>query len=262
MDQRSSIKPHSVILLAACLTLSLAGNLTVVHPASAAVELNSFTATPGNGEVILEWETASEIDLTSFVVHRGLSSGGRFDPISEEIPAQGFSHVGSTYSFIDNTVTNGVTYYYQLEALDSAALSEMFGPLAAIPISPVQSTSTAANSTLPSTQTTPSGNTTPALITEPALSALETEMPAQDAVLQDLAVTTILPSPTATLIPLPEITYQFPAAQSIATQTPIINLSATVKQSKLEKSNLELLALLGIFWMVLGGYFFFIMRRF
>lgn len=83
-------------------------------PVPLPVELLSFTATPGNNLVTLEWVTASEKDNSHFVVYRDNEK-------LIDIPTQavgGESSEPLTYNYKDSQVTNGLEYTYQLTAMD------------------------------------------------------------------------------------------------------------------------------------------------
>ena len=84
------------------------------------VELVSFTATGRDGEVLLEWVTASEQEAFGFHIHR---DGHRIT--GEIIPAAGNSTVENTYTYIDTQVENGVTYAYNLIAVDIDGVENM-----------------------------------------------------------------------------------------------------------------------------------------
>jgi hypothetical protein len=254
------------------LALILVFLLCYAQPASASVILNSFTATPEDGEVTLEWETDSEIDLAGFMIQRSLSSNGPYTAISELIPSEGFSHVATSYSYQDTSITNGVTYYYQLEAIDNASISEIFGPVTALPMSNTPTPTPVANTNTNNAgiSVTPTGNpsTDPSndLSTNQASSPISTPGSQPGDTNPAVALTADQPSPTPSLIPLPEITYQFPVAQSLATIAPdVVDAHSGEQDSPAEwlahHSEAWLLIFLGIIWMALGGYFFFIMHR-
>jgi len=85
-----------------------------LEPIPLPVELLSFTATPGNNLVTLEWVTASEKDNSHFVVYRDNEK-------LIDIPTQavgGESSEPLTYNYKDSQVTNGLEYTYQLTAMD------------------------------------------------------------------------------------------------------------------------------------------------
>ena len=85
-----------------------------------------LTATAGNGTVTLSW-TASP-GATSYNIYRGTISGGEGStPIKTGITA-------TTYT---DTVTNGVTYYYEVSATNSAGTSAPSSEVSAKPVAPV-----------------------------------------------------------------------------------------------------------------------------
>jgi len=74
------------------------------------VELMDFSAVAGDGEVTLNWSTASESDASSFEIVRN-------DEALIRIPANN-SATGGNYSWVDNTVQNGQAYTYGLYLVD------------------------------------------------------------------------------------------------------------------------------------------------
>jgi hypothetical protein len=102
-----------------------------------AVRLAAFAAQPREGEILVTWETALEVDNVGFNLHRAPAPGGPSTQLNDAlIPAQ---HPGSTfgarYSWVDRDVEPGVTYVYRLEDLDRAGVRTMHGPVrAALPL--------------------------------------------------------------------------------------------------------------------------------
>ena len=75
------------------------------------VELAQFEATPGDGEVRLNWRTASETDNARFdIVRDGVTVGA--------LNSLGNSTAGHSYSWTDAYVENGRTYEYTLVTVD------------------------------------------------------------------------------------------------------------------------------------------------
>ena len=102
-------------------------NLTVVT-------LSYFTAVGCDGYVLLEWETASEIDNAGFNLWRGETEAGSYTQINAHlIPARGSPISGASYSYLDESVSNGVTYWYKLEDVDLHGVSTFHGPVSATP---------------------------------------------------------------------------------------------------------------------------------
>ncbi|RYD92474.1 MAG: T9SS type A sorting domain-containing protein [Sphingobacteriales bacterium] len=87
------------------------------------VKLASFTATPLNGEVIVQWKTDIEYNSAYFVVEK-TSDARHFSPMVE-MPAEGNNGNGSRYSSTDKEAITGMNYY-RLKIVDkdgSAAYS-------------------------------------------------------------------------------------------------------------------------------------------
>jgi len=86
------------------------------------VTLTDFTATANESGILLEWQTATELDNAGFHLWRATGEGWKYGDYStvirlteQLITAQGDS---SVYSYIDADVETGVTYYYGLEDID------------------------------------------------------------------------------------------------------------------------------------------------
>jgi len=105
--------------------------------ALAAVTLASFTAAGGDGQVLLEWETASEINNIGFNLWRSTSQAGGYVRLNAWlIPSKALgSVVGADYDYTDREVINGTTYYYKLESIATDGSSEFHGPISATPAS-------------------------------------------------------------------------------------------------------------------------------
>ena len=119
------------IAISSLLGLTFFGSL---HFVQAAVTLVSFVAYPGNQQVILEWETATEADMLGFFINRSEQPDGNYTQVSDLFFSQGTVISGLKYQYIDSNLTNGQTYYYKLEAVDYSYNSEFFGPVVAIPM--------------------------------------------------------------------------------------------------------------------------------
>ncbi len=76
-----------------------------------AVELGSFQAIGGDGQVTLNWSTRSEESNDRFEIVRD-------GQLVTTIPSLGNSATGHDYSWTDRNVTNGVSYEYSLTAVD------------------------------------------------------------------------------------------------------------------------------------------------
>ena len=83
------------------------------------IVLRSFTATPRNDEVLLEWATELELDNAGFYLLRRNVATGYLDRVIDTlIPAQGDIFQGAEYSYVDTTAANGVQYDYYLVDVD------------------------------------------------------------------------------------------------------------------------------------------------
>ncbi len=105
----------------------------------AAVTLTSFTATPQEDSILIEWETASEVDMSVFYVQRApyvtpeiadCADIPGLARISDFIPSEG-DIVGASYDYTDTSAEVGVTYYYCLEAVEAGGDFELHGPITA-----------------------------------------------------------------------------------------------------------------------------------
>ena len=91
-----------------------------VCSATTAVELASFDASGLDGAVDVAWETSSELNNLGFHVYRATTSDGAYERVTASaIPGLGSSPVGARYSYRDAGLTNGVTYYYKLEDIET-----------------------------------------------------------------------------------------------------------------------------------------------
>ena len=106
--------------------------------ATTAVELVSFAAIGVDGAVELAWETGSELDNLGFHLYRSLTEEGTYTQItSSVIPGLGSSPEGAKYAYRDSGLANGVTYYYQLEDIETTGVTELHGPVSATPTAEV-----------------------------------------------------------------------------------------------------------------------------
>jgi len=100
-------------------------------PLAVPVELTSFSGQRLGENVLITWSVASELDNLGFYVHRGLSSSGPFDIVSELIPGRGTSNEPWDYSWTDEG-PDGRVLYYMLEDVSFTGKSDMNGPIRVI----------------------------------------------------------------------------------------------------------------------------------
>ncbi len=94
-----------------------------------AISLLSFKATAkGNGQVILAWQTGTEMDNAGFNIYRARTKDGDYRKINSTlIPASGNASTGADYSYTDAPSVKG-KYFYKLEDVDYNGVSTMHGP--------------------------------------------------------------------------------------------------------------------------------------
>lgn len=96
------------------------------------VDLLSFTGTRLADGILLEWQTADEIDNLGFNLYRATSESGTKVKLNVDlIPTNMMpgSLVGGSYSFEDLTATTNETYFYWLEDVDASGTTTMHGPV-------------------------------------------------------------------------------------------------------------------------------------
>jgi hypothetical protein len=102
----------------------------VGQPQPLPVELLSFTATPFNNKVRLDWTTASEVNADYYNVVRTLDSQSSDFTDIGRMPSRGPSSVTQTYTLWDNNPVLGTQYYF-LDQYDLDGSLERFGPVSA-----------------------------------------------------------------------------------------------------------------------------------
>jgi hypothetical protein len=87
------------------------------------VTLSSFTAAIEEEEMVLRWETASELDCYGWVVQRD------GEDISEVIPGYGTTVEPHEYSYVDGSAQAGETYSYRLKQIDIGGETTFSDPI-------------------------------------------------------------------------------------------------------------------------------------
>jgi hypothetical protein len=95
------------------------------------IELISFTAEQSGKDVVLKWETESEIDNAGFRIWRSDAAGQHAKIVSSLIPAEGNPTQGEKYAWTDWDVPAG-TWLYYLEDIDNSGASSFHGPVSVI----------------------------------------------------------------------------------------------------------------------------------
>jgi hypothetical protein len=187
--------------------------MSLSHVVQAAVELISFTGTEQENSILIEWETATELDNAGFFVTRATNPQQPYEDVSGFIPAQGSGVIGAQYQYLDNNVTMGIVYYYMLESVDTSQNVQTYGPIVVFFHTPTQ-TNTPSLTLIPSITLTPSKTGTPKTLT-PTITRTPTK------------TRTPLPSNTATPV-TPSLTPTFFTATATASTTPSITPSPTL----------------------------------
>jgi len=100
-----------------------------------AIVLASFNGEERGESVLLSWETLMETNTAGFIIYRAESSMGSknsvgaYVRISGSIPARGSELQGATYTFTDNDVKPGRTYFYRLDDVDLRGRATQHGPV-------------------------------------------------------------------------------------------------------------------------------------
>jgi uncharacterized repeat protein (TIGR01451 family) len=96
-----------------------------------AVTLSAFTAAWNGDEVLVAWETTSEVNTVGFNVWRNETRDGGYVRVNDAlIPAASLGGVwGGPYAFTDSDATPGTTYYYKLEELEVSGARNWYGPV-------------------------------------------------------------------------------------------------------------------------------------
>ena len=119
-------------------TIKNCGAFTSFTAEATAVELVSFEAIGVDGAVELRWETGSELENLGFHLYRSKAEEGSYEQItSRVIPGLGSSPQGAKYAYRDSDLTNGATYYYKLEDIETTGVTEFHGPVSATPATEV-----------------------------------------------------------------------------------------------------------------------------
>ena len=83
------------------------------------VEMSAFTAVPADEGVIVKWRTESELNNLGFNVYRSTRLDGDYVKVTPVlIMGAGTEATPREYSFIDEDVVVGNTYYYYIEDVD------------------------------------------------------------------------------------------------------------------------------------------------
>jgi uncharacterized repeat protein (TIGR01451 family) len=99
------------------------------------VILSDFKAYIDGGNVVVQWETASENGTAGFYLYRLDEKDGQYRAVSDRLlPGLITSPQGGVYSFIDRGASPGKTYTYKLVEVESKGGSIAYGPFSVTPV--------------------------------------------------------------------------------------------------------------------------------
>jgi predicted outer membrane repeat protein len=81
------------------------------------VELTTFQAFAGDGQVALRWRTESELDNDHFLLYKRKAGEGIFRVLTQ-IPGHGTTTEPHDYDYVDRFVQNSIAYEYQISDVD------------------------------------------------------------------------------------------------------------------------------------------------
>jgi len=106
------------------LTVKDSGNLTSTQTVSYGntnnlmVKISTFDIITKPDSMLIQWETASEIDTSGFIIKRSETKDGIYTQLSDLIDAKGSSIAGKAYEYEDDQIDVGKNYFYQLVEID------------------------------------------------------------------------------------------------------------------------------------------------
>jgi len=110
------------------------GNYIIPEDISLPVELSSFTVKESDKGLLIEWITQSEFENQGFELFRRDSTEKKYSLLSSYLTNPGLvglgnSSSGKSYSYLDNHVSNGMTYWYKLVDVDINGKRTEHGPV-------------------------------------------------------------------------------------------------------------------------------------
>jgi len=132
---RAKLLDNLYVTVSSPATVSISNFPIESSDVSLPIELSAFTATAGDGEITLRWNTESEVENLGFNIYRSAKYNDQLSIINDQlIPGAGSSSSRQEYKYVDNGLTNGVTYWYKLEDVDYSGNTELHGPISATPM--------------------------------------------------------------------------------------------------------------------------------
>ncbi len=269
------------ILIAFCLLLS------TYQIAKATIALLIFTATPEISDIYLTWQTSSEVYNQGFYLQRSNQQNGTYTRINSIMIPSGSLGFGAQYDYVDQTVQVNTDYYYKLEAVDADGNSIYFGPIHAIILSstaiPGSGTSTFTPTPTATSQYSPTPSRTPAPSFTPTVTPIgfipptatikpsATQTSVQPITTSTPVITQTVPADTATLMPVPSVSFLFPVdtATSVALQAQTLSSTldtsvqptAVILQPAVNNKAIVLGVIVVLIWILLAGFIVIMVRR-
>ncbi|MGD9899818.1 MAG: lamin tail domain-containing protein [Calditrichaceae bacterium] len=102
------------------------------------VELSSFTAYSGDGNITLRWTTQSEVDNQGYIILRSENKDDDYLEVDSYVYNETLNGAGNTsestkYVYIDRFLLNDNTYWYKLVDVDINGIRTDHGPISATP---------------------------------------------------------------------------------------------------------------------------------
>lgn len=104
-----------------------------INITSLAIQLATFEAHAERDQILINWQTVSELDNLGFNLYRSQTLEIPTIPLNHELIASQApgSGQGMSYQWIDDTVEAGESYYYWLEDVDSNGNTTQHAPISA-----------------------------------------------------------------------------------------------------------------------------------
>lgn len=110
---------------------AISKSITITAPDNPPAIPQNFQATAGNSLITLSWSANTESDLSHYKIYRSPTHG--FSPTVNDLLATVYK---PNNNYVDNNVTNGVTYYYRISAVDGSGNESGFSEeVSGLPIS-------------------------------------------------------------------------------------------------------------------------------
>jgi hypothetical protein len=96
--------------------------------------ISSFTAYQMDNQVVVEWETSSEVGTVGFMLYRQDNESGDFHKVNEGLLSGLLNFPqGGKYQYLDREASPGETYTYRLVEIDHSGTQHSYGPFTVSP---------------------------------------------------------------------------------------------------------------------------------